>query len=363
MTSQESLLVLNAIPGMKGEVIQKLIKIFGGPREIFMQQHQDLLNLGISSNLATNIVHFPKDKFLQEEFNLILKKGIRTVTIFDEEYPDSLKSIDHAPLVLYLKGDLGLLMSPAIALVGARKATQYGLKVAEEFGCSFSKAGLTVVSGMALGIDTATHKGVLKIGGKTIAVMGCGLNHIYPKENMGLFEEIAEHGLLISEFPMDTAPLSYNFPRRNRIISGLSLATVIVEAAQRSGALITVDFALAQNKEIFVVPGNIDSTYSQGTNRLIKEGAKIALSAPEVMLELGITINEELKQEEQKEKIHVPLSVEEYTIYELVSNEPRHIDVISVNSGQEIGVLMGQMLNLELKGVIKQLPGQYYVRI
>ena len=362
MTEVQALLVLNAIPGLTGAGIKKLISFFGSPCKVLQQGQENLLDIGLNSNLVTNIVHFPKEKFLEDEFKLMEQKGVECITTLDESYPESLKSIDHAPLVLYLKGDSSLLTLSSIALVGSRKATYYGLKVAREFASTFASTGIGVVSGMASGIDTASHQGALQTKGKTIAVLGCGLNHIYPKENTRLFETIGQEGLLVSEFPMDVAPLSYNFPRRNRIISGLAMATVIVEAAVRSGALITVDYALAQNKDVFVVPGNIDSIYSAGTNLLIKEGAKLALSAQDVLEEVGVTIKAELETEVKKEEIHVSLSVEEYKIYELIEAAPSHIDLISARSEQEIGVLMGQMLNLELKGVIKQLPGQFYVR-
>lgn len=360
MSSRESLLALNAIPGISGEVLQKLNSVFGDFSEILNQKEESLLEQGLSRNLVTNIVHFPKDKFLQAEYNDLRKIGADFITILDGDYPPLLKQIKHAPLVLYLKGNCRLINSPAIALVGSRKASLYGLKIAEEFSQSFSCSGITVVSGLAHGIDTVSHKGALKNNGLTIAVLGCGLNHIYPKENEALFNDIALKGLIVSEFPLNTAPLTYNFPRRNRIISGLSLATVVVEAHERSGALITADYALEQNREVFAVPGNIDSLSSSGSNRLIKDGAKIALSPQEVLEEIGVEIKVQLNQEKIKERVH--LSEEEYKIYEFIHDTPQHIDIISVRTKQSIAFLMGQMLNLELKGVIKQLPGQYYVR-
>jgi len=363
MTQTEALMVLNAIPGLSGEGIKKLIAVFGSANDILSQGPRGLLEQGLNQNLVTNIVHFPKDKFLEREYNLLQQNQAQVIDISQDSYPLSLKQVNHAPIVLYIKGNHQLLDSPALALVGSRQATSYGLKIAEEFACVFAQAGMAVVSGLAYGIDTAAHQGCLKVKGKTMAVLGCGLNHIYPKENIRLFEEIATEGLLVSEFAMDTAPLAYNFPRRNRIISGLSLATIIIEAKDRSGALITADFALAQNKEVFAVPGNVDSPSSQGTNRLIKEGARMALSAMEVLQELGLDIKSQLEQEEVQPKIHINLSVEEYKIYEFIEHQPNHIDVIAEKCKQDIGALMGQMVHLELKGVIKQLPGQYYVRV
>lgn len=363
MTLKDTLLILNAIPGISGNIVKKLINLFGSPEEVLCQKYETLLGQGLNQTLVTNIIHFPKDKFLEGEYNLLKIKDVDVLTYFDDAYPTFLKQINQAPIVLYIKGNSSFLKSPAVALVGSRKASYYGMKIAEEFSSAFAQTGLTVVSGLAYGIDTASHQGCLKMNGQTVAVLGCGLNHVYPKENTQLFEDVAQKGLLVSEFPMNTTPLAYNFPRRNRIISGLSLATIVVEAAEKSGALITADYAIEQNREVFVIPGNIDSVYSQGTNRLIKDGAKMALSPQEVLLELGFEIQNYLDQENSQLKPHIQLSVDEYKVFEFVHHQPEHIDVIATHCKQDIGVLMGQMVNLELKGVIKQLPGQYYVRI
>ncbi len=362
MTSQEALMVLNAIPGLGASGIKKLMAVFGNANQILQKNYEELLEQGLASSLVTNIVHFPKDKFLEGEYNHLRQKGAQVITIVDEDYPSCLKEIPSAPIVLYIRGKRQMLSSLGIAMVGSRQASFYGMKMAESFARAFAQAGITVISGLARGIDTASHQGCLKAQGATMAVLGCGLNHIYPKENALLLEDIAAKGLLVSEFPMDTAPLMYNFPRRNRIISGLSLATVIIEASPKSGALITADCALEQGREVFAVPGNIDSDLSQGTNRLIKDGAKIALSAQEVLEELGFEIQAQLEQQSQQEKPHVNLSVDEYKVYEILDHQPNHIDVIAARCGLDIGALMSQVLNLELKGVIKQLPGQYYIR-
>ena len=363
MTTQEALLVLNAIPGLSGEVIRKLTSIFNSSNKIFEQEEKDLLEQGLSQNLVTNILHFPKDKFLEGEYNYLRKTGVEFFTIFDDDYPSLLKEIKHPPIVLYTKGNRQLLHSTSVALVGSRKASFYGLKIAQEFGFTFAQSGLTVISGGASGVDTASHKGALKAQGQTVAVIGCGLNHIYPRENVDLFGEIALNGLMLSEFPMNTAPLAYNFPRRNRIVSGLSLATIVIEAGEKSGALITADFALEQNREVFAVPGPIDQSTSLGSNRLIKEGSKIALSAKEVVEELGFEIKQQIIGEHINERIQIHLSEDEGKVYECVGLEPKHIDYILSLCEWNIGVLMEKMLNLELKGAIKQLPGQYYVRV
>ncbi|MBI3601586.1 MAG: DNA-protecting protein DprA [Candidatus Omnitrophica bacterium] len=363
MTSQEALMVLNAIPGLAASGIRKLMDAFGSADQILQQNYKTLLEQGLAPSLATNIVHFPKDKFLEGEYNHLRQKDVEVITVVDERYPSCLKAIPSPPLVLYMRGKHQMLSLPAVAMVGSRRASFYGIKIAERFAGVFARVGVAVVSGLAKGIDTASHQGCLKAQGATMAVLGCGLNHIYPKENTRLLEDIAQGGLLVSEFPMDTAPLMYNFPRRNRIISGLSLATLIIEAAEKSGALITADCALEQGRDVFAVPGNIDSDLSQGTNRLIKDGAKIALSAEEILQELGLEMKAQLEQEKSYEKPRVNLSVDEYKVYEMLDHQPNHIDVIAARCGLDIGALMIQVLNLELKGVIKQLPGQYYIRV
>jgi len=361
MTKQEALLVLNAIPGLSGTVLRKLDSVLGNVEEVLNQQESDLLGVGLNPALVTNIIHFPRDKFLTDELACLKQLDATIITIIDDAYPVLLKEIAHPPLVLYVKGNPSLFAQTSIALVGSRKASSYGLKVAEDFSRYIAKAGIQVVSGGAYGIDTSCHQAALKVNGQTTAVLGSGLNQLYPKENIKMFEKIAETGLLVSEFPLNTIPIPYNFPRRNRIISGLSLATIVIEANERSGSLITAEYALDQNREVYAVPGNLDNVYSQGTNRLIKEGAKMALSAKEVLEDLGHQIAEQLNQEASDElKIH--LSEEEYKIYQLINQTPQHIDIISSSLGQPLALLMGQMLNLELKGVIKQLPGQYFVR-
>ncbi len=219
---------------------------------------------------------------------LIKKLNLNVLTRQDDEYPQNLKNILYPPIVLYVKGRLKPQDCNSIAIVGSRLASFYGLSCAEKLAGELANYGLTVVSGMARGIDTASHRGALKQNGRTIAVIGSGFNRIYPPENKGLCEEIAGSGAVISEFPIDTPPEKENFPRRNRIISGLSLGVVVVEAARNSGALITADFALEQGREVFALPGKVDSSTSFGTNELIKQGAKLVSCVDDIIEEFAL---------------------------------------------------------------------------
>ena len=245
MTEQEALLVLNAVPDLGAIRIRKLVAFFGGALEAL--------------KASENIIHFSKDKFLQDEYNLIQRRRIVVITDADDNYPRSLKDFEDAPVVLYIKGEVDALNQKSVAIVGSRAASFYGCKSANAFARAFVGAGMMVVSGLARGIDTAAHQGSLEAGGKTIAVIGCGFNHMYPKENLSLMERISRRGAVVSEFACSMPPLKQNFPWRNRIISALGLATVVIEARSKSGALITADYALSQNKDVFVVPSNIDN--------------------------------------------------------------------------------------------------------
>ena len=248
-----------------------------------------------------------------------------------------------------------------MALVGSRRCSYYGKEVAYRLARELAKAGLTVVSGMALGIDSAAHQGALAARGRTLAVLGCGVNHCYPPANARLMREIAGRGAVLSEFPLDTQPLPQHFPQRNRIISGLSLGTVVVEASEKSGALITASFALEQNREVFAVPGNIDSPYSRGSHRLLKEGARLVETAADILEELSVgPVTAATAAARERE-----LSLDETArrLLELIPYQPLHVDEIvrlSAISPDQIGAIL---LDLELKGLLRQLPGKYFCRL
>lgn len=235
------------------------------------------------------IISAQRSGILDEEMKLIEKHNITIIDIFDKQYPQLLKEIDDPPVVLYIKGNPEVLSNYSLAIVGTRHPTHYGVSLAEKFSAELAKLGLTIISGLAKGIDTAAHKGTLKCG-VPAAVLGSGIMNIYPRENAELAKKIIEKGALISEFPMKTKPLKENFPRRNRIVSGISRGVLVIEAAERSGALITARMALEQNREVFAVPGKIDSPVSKGTHKLIKQGAKLIDSVEDILEELNINV-------------------------------------------------------------------------
>ena len=274
-----------------------------------------------------------------------------------------MRDIPDAPVVLYIQGNVDLLHSACIGMVGSRIASHYGLSTAERFAGAFAQAGLTVVSGLARGIDTASHRGCLNANGKTIAVIGCGLNHIYPKENWKLLQAIAAQGAVVSELPMNALPLAMHFPRRNRIISGLSLGVLVVEAAAESGALITVDYALEQGKVVFAVPANIDYTTAEGSNKILKDGAKMALSPADVLEEIKGQVELVFPTARAPEIPPVSLSEAEMAIYRCLGSEPVHVDQLLKKTRETMSDAFAIMLNLELKGIVRQLPGRYYVKI
>ncbi len=289
---------------------------------------------------------------------------IRKITIDDEEYPKNLRNIYDPPQALHLNGEILPEDDIAVALVGSRNASIYGLEACEKLAYELASSGITVVSGMARGIDTAAHRGALKARGRTIAVLGSGHNMVYPPENEKLYKEIAKSGVVITEFEEDTPPLKYNFPKRNRIISGISLGVVVVEAAQNSGALITANFALEQGREVFAVPGKINSTTSRGTHELIKDGAKLVQSAEDIVEELNISKRpvDDDKSTSKPDGIEIKLSEYERSIYELLSDEPCHIDEIVGRANIALSKTSQILLNLELKRLVRELPGKNYIR-
>lgn len=359
MTEQEALLVLNAVPDLGAVRIRKLAAYFGSALEILQASADELSQSRlISPDLAENIFHFSKDKFLQDEYNLMQRKGIVILTSADDNYPGSLKNFEDSPVVLYIKGETGCLDQMSVGIVGSRAASFYGCKSADSFARAFVQAGMVVVSGLARGIDTAAHRGSLEAGGKTVAVIGCGFSYMYPKENHSLMDRIARQGAVVSEFACSMPPLKQNFPWRNRIISALSLATVVIEAGSKSGALITADYALAQNKDVFAVPANIDTETALGSNQLIQDGAKVALNPDDVLSQ----IKADYAPHPDGQRTLLLLSDEQSKVYPFITCQPVHLDELVRRSGLNISSLMNITLSLELKHAIRQLPGQYYVR-
>jgi DNA protecting protein DprA len=300
---------------------------------------------------------------------------IRKITVNDAEYPKNLRTLHKPPKALYVNGSFLKEDDLAVAIVGSRRASRYGLEMAEKLGFDLAIQGITVVSGMARGIDSAAHRGALKAKGRTIAVMGSGHDHIYPDENKDLYKKIAASGAVISEFENDVSPIPRNFPIRNRIISGLSLGIVVVEAAKNSGALITTDFAIEQGREVFAVPGNISSLTSEGTHQLIKDGARLIQSAEDIIEELSLheielvpdKKDEGLKKDDISKKtkkyIYNSLTDNERKVYKVLSDVPLHIDDVVKESGVDLSKTSNVLLGLELKRVIKELPGKQFIRL
>ncbi len=370
MKESDGLLILNAIPGLGSVRIRKLLEHYGSAEKVLSLESGDLPAGFIPNDVVENIIHFPKEEFLEKECNFLKKKEICVVSFKEEDYPKSLLEISDFPIVLYVKGNAKKLNSLNFAIVGSRQASLYGTTMARQFAQRLSELGWTIVSGMARGIDTYAHEGALSTGSATIAVLGCGLNYIYPPENEELLKRIAHNGAVISEFPMDVAPVAHNFPRRNRMISGLSSGVLIVEAALKSGALITADCALEQGREVFALPGKIDNPCSQGVHNLIKQGAKLVTCVEDILEELKVPIQGYLKretglgkQEVEPKPISLNLPEDEQQIYSYVNDRPIHMDELSERCGVMISSVGSLLFRLELKKLVKQLPGKMFVRI
>lgn len=370
MNNQEALILLNMVKGLGSVKIKRLIEAFPKPQDIFTASANALKQVdGLGELIVQRIIAALKENDLEKELSLIEKHKVKVISFLDKEYPDNLKEIFDPPIILYLRGEIKPEDVFSLAMVGARQPSIYGLRSAEKLSRELAGLGVTIVSGLARGIDANAHRGALKARGRTLAVLGNGLSSIYPRENKLLAQEIIERGgAVISEFPMDTPAHDYNFPRRNRIISGLSLGVVVVEATSKSGALITANFALEQGREVFAVPGNIDSLNSEGPNALIKQGAKLVKSTEDIIEELesiGKNYQKGLKLDKQgfkKEEPMIKLNPQEQEIYQLLNQEPAHVDEITSQSGLAFNRVSSILINLEIKKAVKQLPGKLFIR-
>ncbi len=359
-------IALNMIPGVGGATFRRLVRCFGSPGAALKASLKDLGQIrGLTPAVCQSIAEHRNSIPIQRELDMIQRHGCKIITIRDESYPANLKAIYDPPQVLYVKGDLLPADSLAVSIVGTRAASPYGKMVAEKLGSELAARGVTVVSGMAYGIDTAAHKSALSSGGRTIAVMGNGLDVVYPTRNASLLEQIINSGAAVSEFPMGMKPLKSNFPRRNRIISGLSLGTLIVEAPKQSGALITAEFALEQGREVFAVPGQIFSETSGGTHDLIKQGAKLVESVEDILDELPSNSPQPLTKDDVEtveKQIEVQLSEAEKSIWEVVGSSPIHIDDISRQAALPPYKVSAALVMLELKGLVQQSAGKMFTK-
>lgn len=346
--------------GVSNRAIAKLREYFLDLREIFNT------NKRISDYRALNQRAFKKipkaiDKIeIVSYLNRLKMEDINTITILDEEYPKRLKDIYDSPLVLYKKGDILEEDNLSIGIVGSRKTTAYGKWACEKFTKELVKLGITIISGIALGIDTVAHNTALKEGGRTIGIIGSGIDVVYPKSNKDLYGRIIDNGAILTEFPLNTPPLAYNFPQRNRIIAGLSCGIIVVEAKEKSGSLITAHHGLEQGKDVFSIPGNINSIYSKGTNKLIKDGAIPLLDIDDILNE--IYEFKIIKEREIEEKIlDIDLSETEMKILEIIKEGPTHCDTIVNKTGINISTVSSVITVLEIKGIIRELTSRTYI--
>ena len=342
---------------------RKIFEHFPSIEDVFKADRGELVGLGLEEESALRIT---SPKILDQasrDLERIEKKKYTLITVEDERYPSSLREIFDPPFVLYCAGEVGVLEEPAVSIVGARKPSPYGRAVAERLAEDLASRGLVVVSGLARGIDSMAHWGALKRG-RTVAVLGSGLANVYPRENRPLFQKIVESGAVISEFPLDAQPLGFHFPVRNRIIAGLSLALIVVEAAQRSGSLISAHLALEQNREVMAVPGNVTSPLSRGTNWLIKAGAKLVEGWEDVAEEFPSPLKERLlAQREEKREAQLPEDEREKRVLLCLQHDSlTHIDELVEKAGLSVSELLAILLNLELRGLISQSPGKYFQR-
>jgi DNA processing protein len=363
-----SWLELSLISGVGTKTFYRLLDHFGTARSVLDASPAALRQApGVGPALVEAIGRGSKTE-LAKSIQLIEQQGVSVMSIRDDDYPEALKHIDDPPPLLYVKGTLRAIDRNAISIVGSRRATHYGKTVAERLAADLSRLGVTVVSGLAYGVDAAAHRGSLAAGGRTLAVLGCGVDVVYPRANKTLHEQIPTAGALISEFPMGTQPDAGLFPVRNRIVSGLSLGTLVIEAPRKSGALITARHALEQGREVFAVPGAIYSPYSEGCHRLIKDGAKLVENVFDILDEIKNAITVIASDDDGQEPRAAenasapPLTKDEKTVFNFLSMEPAHIDDISDECRLTAQRAASALLTLELKGLARQLPGKRFIR-
>ena len=347
----------NLVKGIGAVRFRQILDFFGNLETAWDAPASAMLSAGIPKKAVENFVKVRSQVDLERVLEKITSAGVRVMTWEDADYPRRLKEIDQSPPVLYIKGTVNVEDDWAVAVVGTRRVTPYGRQVANEIATFLAQNGVTVVSGLARGVDAISHQAALRAGGRTFAVLGSGVDVIYPPEHRRLAGEIAAQGALISDYPLGTSPDGVNFPPRNRIISGLSLATVVVEAGEKSGALITAEFAVEQGKDVFAVPGSILTPQSEGTNKLIEQGARPLLKMSEILETLKL---EQIPEKQQARKLN-PISPDEHILLQHLSSEPVHIDQLCALTGLPISSVSATLTLMELKGFISQVGGMNYV--
>lgn len=366
MDSREALVALNLIDGIGPVRVRQLLEQFGEAPAILGASRQRLLQVrGIGEDTAESIANWEKTIDLSAELKRVQDFGCRILTQEDAEYPELLRQIYDPPIVLYVKGQLLPKDKNAVAMVGSRLTTPYGLEMARRLGYQLAYLGVTVVSGAARGIDTAAHQGALSAKGRTIAVLGTGINVCWPPENKTLFDRIVENGALLTQFPFNYAGNKQSFPIRNRIVAGMTLGTVVVEANLTSGALITANFANEYGRQVFAVPGRIDSPRSKGCHDLIKKGAKLCEGAEDVLSEFEYLFPASNKPPSPSETGVLPaleLSANEQKVYDTLSNEEIGIDEVIRQGGLPASAVSVALLSLEMKRLVRQLPGKRFAK-
>lgn len=376
IAEQEELLwlALKLTPQLGTRRAVDILEQFGSPGAIFQLESRELQGAGLSASVARSIEAGSAMEDALNQQRLMRATGTQLLTYFDDRYPAMLKQIYDPPVLLFARGNLELLEEPSVAVVGTRRPSPYGQAVAERFSRELSEAGLTIVSGMARGIDTTAHKAVLAVQGKTIAVLGCGVDIVYPAENKSLAAQIARDGLILSEYPMRTPGYPQNFPVRNRIVSGLSHGVLIVEGAQYSGSAITARLALDHGREVFAVPGNITSKQSWGPNLLIRQGARLVQEPSDVLCDLPLHARQKLRASgrqrvlgEETEFEHPMQALRGKVVAALNFDDPLTIDglIEKLNQTGQVSTseLIAILFDLELEGIVRQLPGKAYVKV
>ena len=350
---------LNLVKGIGSVRFKALLDEFGDPETAWNASPQALLDAGLSPKIVEFFQRVRKGVSLDQVWDRIQSLGVDVLTWDDLDYPRHLKEIDQPPPVLYVRGSILPEDEWSVAIVGTRRVTAYGRQVAEEVATTLARNGVTIVSGLARGVDFIAHQAALNAGGRTLAVLGNGVDIVYPPENRQLAAQIMEHGALISDYALGTQPDGINFPPRNRIISGLSMAVIIVEAGTTSGALITATFAAEQGRDVFAVPGNINAPQSQGTNRLIRDGAQPLLDPQDVLETLNLT----MVTEHRAVRVALPSDPVEARLYHLLSHEPKHVDEIRSQANMPIETVSATLAMMELKGMVRQVGGMNYVAV
>jgi DNA processing protein len=359
MSLLEEWLTLYLTPNLGPAGCKNLVDWFGSPGKALKATGDELRK--VKNLRGQALEHFGRPDLCRAaaaELRKAERLGLTVLCCEDRDYPEWLRHIPNQPVILYIKGDSAVLAEPGVSIVGSRAASSYGLRMAKNLARQLAQLGVTVVSGLAVGIDAAAHRGALDGGGRTVAVLGCGLDLIYPPENSDLFGMIPARGALVSEYPLGTRPDSFRFPARNRIISGLSRGVVVVEATGKSGSLITAELALEQGREVFAVPGQADSLKSSGCHRLLQEGAKLVTSIADIVGEFAG--NRHLWHQDEKAEAPEVLEGDEQTVLAALEHYPRCIDEVIVSSGLSAERVSELLLMLEIKGYCEILPGHQY---